>query len=136
MKRIILLFVLAYEGIGGILGGSFLVAAPDGRLMNMPVGILNGVFANFLIPGLILLGMGILTSAAFFSVLLRRKYDWVMAGLALVGFAIWFGVEIFILGQVHWLHIMWGVPVLLGIWAALPLIPENRTIGRYSHSFG
>ena len=48
-----------------------------------------------------------------------------MAGLALVGFAIWFAVEIAILREVHWLHIVWGTPVLVGIWAALPLIPEK-----------
>jgi hypothetical protein len=59
---------------------------------------------------------------------MKRHIDWILAGLALVGFAIWFGVEIFILRELHWLHVVWGVPVLVGIWAALPLIPnvQNR----------
>ena len=126
MKRIILLSVLALEGIGGILGGVLLAAAPNGYYMNMPVEIMHGVFPDFFIPGLILTGMGILNLAAFAAVFLKKNYDWVMAGLALVGFAIWFGVEIAILRELHWLHIVWGTPVLLGIWAAIPMIPEVR----------
>ena len=87
MKRIILLSVLALEGIGGILGGVLLAAAPNGYYMNMPVEIMHGVFPDFFIPGLILTGMGILNLAAFAAVFLKKNYDWVMAGLALVGFA-------------------------------------------------
>ncbi len=128
MKRKIVLTVLAYEAFGGILGGLFLVAAPDGHLMDLPLEILNGAFPNFFIPGLILTAMGILNAAAFLEVLRKDKYDWILAGMALVGFAIWFAVEIAILRQVHWLHLMWGGPVLLGIWAALPLIPEGKKI--------
>lgn len=126
LQRIILLSVLAYEGIGGILGGVLLAASPDGGYMNMPVNMMRGLFPDFLIPGLILLGMGILTTVAFFTVLLKSKYDWLLSGLALVGFAVWFGVEIAILRELHWLHIVWGIPVLLGIKAALPLIPWNQ----------
>jgi hypothetical protein len=123
MKRIILLAVLAYEGVGGILGGMLLTAAPDGHLMQMPVTILHGAFPDFFIPGIILTIMGILNVAAFVEVFRRGRNDWLLAGLALVGYAIWFTVEIAILRELHWLHIMWGLPVLVGIWAALPLIP-------------
>lgn len=124
-QRIILLSALLYEGLGGISGGALLVAAPDGRLMDMPVSILNGSFPDFFIPGLILLAMGILTTISFFIVLRKSRLDWLMSGLSLVGFAIWFTVEIIILGGIHWLHIMWGAPVLIGIWAAFPLIPSQ-----------
>jgi hypothetical protein len=125
LQRLILLFVLAYEGLGGILGGILLVMAPDGRLMNIPTEILHGSFPDFYIPGLILTAMGILTSFAFIIVFQKNRYDWLMSGLSLVGFTIWFAVEIVILQEIHWLHIMWGVPVLVGIWAALPLIPKT-----------
>lgn len=47
MKRIILLTVLAIEGIGGILGGVLLAAAPDGHLMDMRVEMLHGIFPDF-----------------------------------------------------------------------------------------
>jgi hypothetical protein len=67
LQRILLLSVLAYEGWGGITGGILLIVSPDGRNMQMPVEIMYGVFPNFLIPGLILHGMGLLTAAALIS---------------------------------------------------------------------
>lgn len=129
-QRIILLTVLGYEGLGALLGGSLLVAGPDGRYMDMPVGIMHGAFQDFLVPGLILMGLGILNVAAFFIVLRRRRADWVASGLALGGWAIWFFVEIVILQELHWLHVMWGFPVIVGVVAALPLLPFPRATMR------
>ncbi len=129
-QRVILLCVLGYEGAGALAGGILLVAAPDGRLMDMPVEIMYGVFRDFLIPGLILIGLGILTTAAFVAVLRRTRYDWLLAGLALGALAVWFIVEIAILREVHWLHAMWGLPVLAGGLAALPLVPSRRATPR------
>ncbi len=125
-QRITLLSVLAYEGAGALLGGILLVAAPDGRLMDMPVDIMQGVFRDFLIPGLILTGLGFLNTTAFVAVLRRIRADWLMVGLALGGLAIWFIVEIVILRELHWLHAMWGLPVLAGGIVALPLVPSCR----------
>jgi hypothetical protein len=125
-QRITLLIVLGYEGAGALIGGILLVAAPDGRLMDMPVDIMHGVFGDFLIPGLILTGLGILNTAAFITVLRRTRTDWLLAGLGLGGLAIWFIVEIAILRELHWLHAMWGLPVLAGCLVALPLIASRR----------
>lgn len=94
--------------------------------MNIPVAGMHGAFPDFLVPGIILTGMGLLTSLAFFAVLLRRSIDWLLASMALGGFVIWFAVEIAILRELHWLHIVWGVPVLIGLWAALPLIHGTK----------
>lgn len=41
-QRILLLIVLGYEASGCLLGGALLVAAPDGRYMDMPVPLLPG----------------------------------------------------------------------------------------------
>ncbi len=101
-----------------------LAVAPDGRLMDMPVEILHGFFPNFFIPGLILIALGILNCAAFVAVWRRTRTDWLFAGLALGGLIVWFTVEIVVLGELHWLHAMWGLPVLLGAFMALPLIPS------------
>ena len=124
-QRIILLVVLGYEGLGGLVGGGFLVARPDGRLMDMPVGLMHGTFSDFLIPGILLLGLGVLNVVAFFQVVRRRRSAWLWSGLALGGLAIWFLVEIIIIRELHWLHAMWGLPVLLGIATALPLVPAS-----------
>jgi len=131
-QRVVLLCVLGYEAAGGLSGGGLLVAAPDGRLMDMPVEMMHGFFPDFLVPGLILIGFGILTTAAFVAVLCRARYDWLLAGLALGGLAVWFLVEIAVLRELHWLHAMWGLPVLAGGLAALPLVPTRRAGRRRS----
>jgi hypothetical protein len=122
-QRIILLIVLAYEGLGALAGGAFLVTRPDGSAMKMPVSLMHGVFADFLIPGIILLGLGVLNVVAFFVVLRRSRFDWLAAGLAMGGMAVWFFVEIVIIRELHWLHAMWGLPVILGGAMAMPLLP-------------
>jgi len=122
-QRIILLIVLAYEALGSLAGGALLVASPDGRYMEMPVGLMHGTFGDFTIPGIILFGLGLLGVAAFFAVLRRNRFAWLWAGLALGGLAVWFLVEIIIIRELHWLHVMWGFPVLLGIMMAIPLLP-------------
>lgn len=122
-QRIILLVVLGYEAAGCLLGGTLLIAAPDGRLMDMPVDMMNGAFRDFMIPGVILVALGILSSAAFISVLRRSQSGWILAGLALGGLLVWFWIEIAILQELHWLHAMWGLPVVAGALVAIPLIP-------------
>lgn len=121
-QRIILLSVIGYEAAGCLLGGVLLIAAPDGRYMDMPVDLIHGAFPDFLIPGIILFGLGILNTFAFVSVLRKTRSDWFLAGLAMGGLLIWFIVEIIILQELHWLHAMWGLPVLLGCTLTIPLI--------------
>ena len=125
-QRIILLSVLGYEAAGALAGGSLLAAAPDGRLMEMPVSIMHGVFRDFLIPSLILLGLGILNAVAFVTVFRKSRADWILAGLALGGLTVWFGVEIAVLRELHWLHVMWGLPVLAGDVLVLTLVPRRH----------
>ena len=126
-QRIIVLVVLGYEGAGCLSGGGLLVAAPDGRLMDMPVGLMHGVFRDFMIPGIILIGLGILTIVAFIAVLRRFFSGWFMACLSLGGLLIWFWIEIAILQELHWLDAMWGLPGVLGAIMTVPLIPFWRT---------
>lgn len=121
--RTILSIVLAYEGAGALLGGSLLILAPNGSLMNMPVEIMHNSFSDFLIPGIILFGLGILNMAGFFAVLKKSRFNRIIAEIALVGLLIWFSVEIAILQMIHWLHIMWGLPVIIGSIAALLMDP-------------
>jgi hypothetical protein len=128
-QRITLLVILGYEGVGALLGGMLLIVAPDGHLMDIPVNVMHGTFPDFLIPGIILLGLGLLNVLAFYFVFRRFPVDWFMAGLALSGFVIWFVVEIVILKELHWLHLMWGLPVMLGWLVLMPLIAlRNQTI--------
>jgi hypothetical protein len=125
-QRIILLVVLGYEAVGCLLGGSFLAVKPNGSLMEMPVELMRGTFKDFLIPGIILFCLGILNSVAFISVLRKKRNDWVMASLALGGLLIWFWVEITVLLELHWLHAMWGLPVVLGSMMIFSLLPDRK----------
>jgi hypothetical protein len=129
-QRILLLFIIAYEAAGCLAGGIMLAAEPDGRLMVMPVEILNGAFKDFFIPGLILVGLGVLNTLAFFHILRKTRLSWIMAALALGGLNIWFWIEIAILGEIHWLHLMWGAPVLIATALALPLVPDRANLRR------
>jgi hypothetical protein len=129
-QRLILLIVLGYEGLGALVGGAFLVARPDGSLMKMPVGIMHGTFSDFLIPGVILFCLGLLNVASFVAVARKIRADWIWAGLAIGGMAVWFFVEIVIVREVVWLHAMWGLPVILGGFAAVPLLPFSATAKR------
>ncbi|MBS1778649.1 MAG: DUF998 domain-containing protein [Bacteroidetes bacterium] len=122
-QRIILLIVLAYEGLGCLLGGMLLVIASDGRLMDMPVDLMHGAFPDFIVPGIILFALGILNAIAFIAVLRKNSADWLLAAMAMGGLLIWFWVEIAILSELHWLHAMWGIPVVLGAMMVIPMIP-------------
>ena len=125
-QRIILLSVLGYETAGALSGGFLLALSPDGRLMDMPVEIMHGFFKDFLIPGFMLMGLGILNAIAFIAVLLKKRNGWFFSGLALGGLLIWFTIEILILREVHWLHAMWGLPVIMGLLMVIPLIPRRH----------
>jgi hypothetical protein len=131
-QRITLLIVLFYEGLGALLGGVLLIAEPDGRLMDMPVEIMHGFFRDFSVPGVILTGLGILNSAAFIAVLNRARIDWLLSGFGMGGLAIWFIIEIIILKDLHWLHAMWGIPVLAGCLVTLPLVSSRWSACHHS----
>src|SRR4030095_10797017 len=75
-SRIMLLIILGYEAIGALTGGVLLIASPDGKFMDMPVEIMHGAFSDFLIPGIILLGLGILNAFAFITVFHKTNFDW------------------------------------------------------------
>jgi hypothetical protein len=124
-QRRILVFVLGYEGLGALLGGSLLMAGPDGRYMDIPVEIMHGTFKDFLLPGIILFVMGIITTSAFSLVVRKSVLQGIAAFTALIGMLIWFWIEIAILLQLHWLHAMWGLPVVFGLIAAIPLISAS-----------
>jgi hypothetical protein len=123
--RIVLIAVLGYEAAGALLGAVLLVIKPDGSLMDMPIDLMHGFFRDFFIPGSILFGMGVITAAAFVTVVRRSQVDWLMAIVALCGFAIWFIVEIVVVEELHWLHLMWGLPIVLGLIALIPLLIDR-----------
>ena len=129
-QRRLLLVLLGYEALGCLAGGAMLMADPSGDVMMMPVEIMNGAFTDFFIPGMILAALGFIGTASFWSVLKKHRFAWLTTAFALGGLNIWFWIEIAILGEIHWLHLMWGLPVVVATFLALPLIPSSGDLRR------
>jgi hypothetical protein len=119
---IVLQFLL---GFGAFVSGGFLMAVPDGALMQMPLNMLKySPFSNFLIPGIILFTMlGVYPLAVAYS--LWRKPDWrwpeiinpfkhmywgwaasLAAGVILL---VWITVQVLMLQSIAFLHVLYFV---------------------------
>lgn len=121
MIRLTTVVLLIFNGISALFGGGALVADPSGNSLNMPVESLKqSAFTDFFIPGLILfvvLGLGsIITSIV---VIMRSKgypFLTIFIGFAL---SIWISVQMLILHEVNWIHVLYGtigiVLIILGI---------------------
>jgi len=110
MVRLTTIALHLFNGISALFGGGALLLAPDGSYLKMPTEMLKfSPFSNYTIPGLILfvvLGIGSLITSL---VVIRRVRGYpfltIFMGFA---FAIWISVQILMLRQVHFLHILYG----------------------------
>ncbi|WP_121356319.1 hypothetical protein [Flavisolibacter nicotianae] len=104
--RLFLFLLLTGVVLTAIPCGLFLMAHPDGSLLDLPLSLLNNTpFTNFFIPGLILAAVVGGTSLAGLFFLLQRHplaYKVTLAsGLVL---AAWILVQVLLLQSFHWLH--------------------------------
>lgn len=97
---------LLVVGVSGIAGGAGLVSDPSGAAVGMSVDALAGSpFADYLVPGLVLLCINGLASATAGVAVLRRWRRAGAAGLALGIFLMgWIAIQVAIIGLVHWLQ--------------------------------
>lgn len=108
--------LLAFLGFGAVGGGVALILSPDGSAMHWDRSMLAGSpFADFLVPGLILVGLFGLGSLATAITGLRRAPIAPFLAFA-IGCAqmIWIVVELAIIGQLSFLH-----PTLFAIGLAI-----------------
>lgn len=127
-------------GVGAVISGGLLMAAPDGRLMQMPVSMLRySPFANFLIPGAILFTLlGVYPLGVAYGLWKRpgwrwpdeinpfKGIHWSWAGSLAAGavVVIWIVVEVIMLRAFEFLHalyLVWGIVLVV-----LTLLPEVR----------
>lgn len=127
-------------GVGAVASGGVLMAAPDGRLMQMPLSMLeHSPFSNFLIPGAILFTLlGVYPLCVAYGLWKRPGWRWpdainpfkgihwswagsLAAGVIVV---IWIVVEVIMLRAFEFLHalyLVWGIVLVV-----LTLLPEVR----------
>jgi len=128
----ILILLQILLGVGAVLSGAMLVAAPDGHLLQMPLSMLQySPFPNFLIPGVILSTLlGIYPLVVAYSLWKRpawrwpdvinpfKRTHWSWAGSLAAGVivVIWIVVEVIMLRSVGFLHVLyfvWGIALIL-----------------------
>jgi hypothetical protein len=137
-----LLFLLAFLGVSALFGGGVLIISPSGRLLGMPLSMLDkSPFTDFLIPGLILfiilgltpclLAFGLLKSPV--SALAQRlnlysDMHWAWTGSIYVAFAliIWIQVEMIFLYGIHWSQTFYMFLAVVVLFVAL--LPALRTL--------
>lgn len=70
------MLLLAFNGLGAIYGGTLLIADPSGKLIQMPMEVLNRTpFHDFLIPGIVLFNLiGVFSLVALTAMLRHYRY--------------------------------------------------------------
>ncbi|MEJ2594102.1 MAG: hypothetical protein P8100_03020 [bacterium] len=128
MTRILIIILLAFNGLGAVYGGIMLISDPSGWKLGLPISLLeHSPFEDFLIPGFILfivIGLGNLVVCGLVILRTGKNASWVIvAGFAL---AVWIAVQLLMIRQVHYLHIIYAfVGILLMI---LGIIDRKREL--------
>lgn len=136
----VVIILLLFLGIGGIISGAMLFAAPNGRLLGMSTDLLEGSpFSNYLVPGIILFlfvgvfqlftGYGLLRRPAWklpnlINPFKNYRWTWTASWAAGVIMLIWIIVETALLGYVSILQpiiFVWGFVLII-----LTLLPPVR----------
>lgn len=139
---ILLVILMIFQAVGAIGGGLALVISPSGKLMQMPLSMLeHSPFPNFLIPGLFLLiVLGMLPAYAVYALLRKPNcrlcerlnpdkevhYAWSLAFFIGIVLILWIDLEIMFLRVVDILHLIYA---LLGV--AIVVLTVWPTTRRY-----
>jgi hypothetical protein len=140
--RNILLTLLSFLGLGAIFGGGVLMISPTGKLLGMPLTLLDhSPFTDFLFPGIILLTvLGIFPIvvtialikkplskfAEFFN--LYKDMHWAWSYCFYIAFAliIWIQMEMTFLRAIHWSHTFYMF--LAVVICLVALLPQVRNL--------
>ncbi|MDP4283690.1 MAG: hypothetical protein Q8891_04665 [Bacteroidota bacterium] len=112
-----LLFILiSFIAVTATSSGIILISNPDGRILDLPLSLLDDTpFKNFLIPGILLtLLVGGINILAVFYYLKQHptRYNWAIAGgIMTTG---WIIGQMILIHAVHWLHVLYlGIGILI-----------------------
>ncbi len=95
-----------FIGLGAVGGGLTLVLEPNGSMLGVPLDMLDRTpFADFLIPGIVLLtvnGFGSIAGSVFSFKLAHYAAE---IALALGAFLVaWITIQVYWIQSIHWLH--------------------------------
>jgi len=114
--RTILFILISFIALTAIVSGLLMISYPNGEIMNLSPGLLNGTpFTDFRLPGILLTIVvgGVNLIAVFYNMQRHaNRYNWAMAG----GFMIsgWIVVQMILIQTVHWLHFIYlGAGILI-----------------------
>jgi disulfide bond formation protein DsbB len=108
----------AFIGVGAVAGGWVLLTDPSGAGMGFRTAQLAGSpFPNYFIPGLILFGVNGVGSLIGAAMSFRRQRHAGVVAMALgVIMMAWLGIQVMVIGAVHWLQpFMFGAGLLEAI---------------------
>lgn len=115
-------------GLAAVGGGLDLILT-NGQLMRMPPGLLEGsFFGSYLIPGLVLLTVGIVNLASAGAVLVRHRWSApasMVVGIMWIG---WFVVQVAVVGLLNWQQPVYFVVGLLILALAMPSLAGWRRV--------
>jgi len=136
----VLIVLLFFIGIGALISGAMLFAAPDGHLMKWSTDDLAGTpFSNYLIPGIILflfvgafplfVAYGLLKQPSWswpnmINPMKKMHWAWTASWAAGVIMLIWITVETALLGYLSFLQpviAVYGIVIIV-----LTMLPEVR----------
>jgi hypothetical protein len=140
--RNLLIALLAFLGVGAIFGGAVFIISPSGKLIGMPLAILNpSPFHNFLIPGIILFFILGIIPLLLIAALLKKPpskladrfnffndMHWVWTYTIYIAFILifWIQIEMIMLSAVSWLHTFYMLLAVVIIFVSL--LPPVRNL--------
>ena len=133
--RNLLIGLLGFLGLGAIGGGGIFIISPSGKLMGMPISMLNSSpFNNFLLPGIILFSvLGVVPIMLAIALLKKpesklaerinffKDMHWSWSFSIYIAFILifWIQIQMIFLSAVHWLHTFYMFLAVAIIFVAL-----------------
>lgn len=124
--KYIALLLLTLNAIGALVGGIPMIAYPDGSASGISTSYLeHSPFANYLIPGLVLVTFnGLLSLMVFLSLILNvRHHSWFVMGQGIILLG-WIVIQMIMLREVNFLQVAFGT-------IGLALIILGRYLARF-----
>jgi hypothetical protein len=112
-----------FIGLGAVAGGVSLILEPNGSNFKFPIEWLSrSPSSNYLIPGMVLLAVnGIGSLAGGVASFMRYRYAGEIAVVLGIFLSLWIVIQVWWIGGLHWLHILYFVLGVLELMLGLLL---------------